>query len=111
VEQFQDDDEGYRGWVAKNRRGYVMNIQRSLNPADARMHHADCYTINGQPPRGRTWTGPYIKICATSISSLDQWAVARTGSSIRRCGTCQPPAPALTAKATRRKGKHRLRKK
>ena len=53
VEQFRDDDRGYLNWVAAHGHGYVSNIQRSLNPAGARMHHANCYTISGQPPRGR----------------------------------------------------------
>jgi hypothetical protein len=51
-EQFRDDDPGYLSWVATHGHGYVINIQRSLNPADA-----GCYTINGQPSSGRTWTG------------------------------------------------------
>ena len=72
------------------------------------MHHADCYTINGQPPRGRTWTGPYVKICSPSLGPLDQWAVERTGSPIRRCGTCQPPSTATAADTTGRKGRLRV---
>lgn len=107
MEQFRDDDRGYLGWVAAHGHGYVINIQRSLNPSDARVHRADCYTINGQPPRGRTWTVEYIKICATSLDSLDRWATERTGSPIRRCGTCQPPAPASSAHAAGRTGRHR----
>jgi len=42
VEQFRDDDGAYLGWVAAHADGYVINIQRSLNPADARLHHARC---------------------------------------------------------------------
>lgn len=108
VELFSDDDRGYLNWASGHGQGYVINIQRSLNPADARMHRADCYTINGQPPRGRTWTGPYIKICSTSLDSLDSWALERTGSPIQRCGTCQPPHSASAADATTRKDRRRL---
>ncbi|HUZ39720.1 MAG TPA: hypothetical protein VMV17_25640 [Streptosporangiaceae bacterium] len=107
TEQFRDDDQGYLSWVASHAHGYVINIQRSLNPADARTHHASCHTINGQPPRGRTWTGPYVKICSTSLSDLGKWALERTGSPIRRCGTCQPPGPATIAHPTGGKGRHR----
>ena len=56
VDQFRDDDHGYLQWAAANPHGYVINIQRTLNPADARVHRADCYTINGHPSRGQTWT-------------------------------------------------------
>ena len=107
VEQFRDDDTGYLAWVAAHGDGYVINIQRSLNPADARMHEAGCYTINGQPPRGRTWTGPYVKICSTSLGQLDGWALQRTGSPVRRCGVCAPPGTVAAATATGRKGRHR----
>ena len=90
VHLFRDDDQGYAAWVAANAQGYVLNIQRSLNPSDARVHDADCRTITGTPPRGRTWTGPYIKACSTSLPELDAWATAHARSPITRCGTCQP---------------------
>jgi hypothetical protein len=32
VQRFQDDDRRYAAWVAQNRAGYVVNIQRSLKP-------------------------------------------------------------------------------
>ncbi|MGO8889662.1 MAG: hypothetical protein ACLP8X_30825 [Streptosporangiaceae bacterium] len=76
VDQFRDDDRGYLAWTAAHPGGYVINIQRSLNPGDARLHRADCHTINGQPARGKTWTGPYIKICSTSARDLQGWTNA-----------------------------------
>jgi hypothetical protein len=90
VELFRDDEEGYAAWLAANARGYVLNIQRGLNPSDARMHRADCQTITGTPPRGRTWTGAYVKACSASLPELGAWALARARSAISRCGTCQP---------------------
>jgi hypothetical protein len=90
VELFRDDDHGYAAWLAANAGGYVLNIQRALNPSDARMHHADCRTITRTPPRGKTWTGPYVKACSPSLRELDTWALVHAGSAITRCGTCQP---------------------
>jgi len=90
IEQFHDDDPGYLAWTAAHPGGYVFNIQRSLNPADARLHRADCYTINGQPARGRTWTGPYIKVCSVSAPDLLGWARTYSPTGIPRCGTCTP---------------------
>jgi hypothetical protein len=55
---FRDDDRGYLAWVAANPRGFVMNIHRSLNPSDARVHRARCWTIAGEPTHGKIWTGP-----------------------------------------------------
>jgi hypothetical protein len=45
VELFRDDDQGYAAWLAANTRGYVLNIQRSLNSSDARVPEAGCRTI------------------------------------------------------------------
>ena len=95
--EFRDDDRGYLNWVSANDQGFVINIQRSLSTSDARLHHAWCHTITGEPARGRTWTGPYIKVCSTSLPELDKWAVDHVGATIRRCGTCQPPAASGTS--------------
>jgi hypothetical protein len=92
IEQFRDDDRGYLTWTAAHAAGYVVNVQRNLNPSDARLHHADCYTINGQPARGNTWTGPYIKVCSGSAWRLQDWARANLRTEVVRCGTCRPPA-------------------
>ena len=90
VELFRDDDRGYAAWLAANARGYVLNIQRSMNPSDARVHEAGCRTITGTPPRGRTWTGPYVKACSPLLTELDTWALSHAGTAIIRCGICQP---------------------
>ena len=87
---FRDDDSGYLAWLAAHPDGYVINIARGHNAADARVHHAGCRTISGQIPRGNTWTGPYVKICAERLAELEQWAVAQVNRPIRRCGTCLP---------------------
>lgn len=90
VDQFRDDDQGYLAWTAAHRGGYVINIERSLNPGDARLHRANCHTINGRPTRGRTWTGPYIKICSASARELQDWARSNVSGAIPRCGACKP---------------------
>ena len=92
IEQFRDDDRSYLGWTAAHAAGYVINVQRNLNPSDARLHHADCYTINGQPTRGKTWTGPYIKVCSTSSRQLRDWAASTLRTEVAPCGTCRPLA-------------------
>lgn len=51
IELFRDDNPGYAAWLVENAQGYVLNIQRSLNPSDAHVHAADCQTINGTPTR------------------------------------------------------------
>jgi hypothetical protein len=92
TEQFRNDNRGYLTWTATHPAGYVINVQRSLNPSDARLHRADCCTINGQPARGSTWTGPYIKICSGSSRHLQDWARTHLRAEVARCGACRPPA-------------------
>ena len=86
VEKFLDRDDDYLSWVEEHRTGYVVNVGWS-GRGYARMHHAACPTITSRPP----FTGPYIKICSTSLAELDQWALRSSGTVVERCGTCQPP--------------------
>lgn len=83
------DDHGCAVWVAANTHGYVLNLESSMNLSDARVHKADYRTITGTPPRGRTWTGPYVKACSASLTALDAWALSHAESAITRC-ICQP---------------------
>jgi hypothetical protein len=95
LKTFDRDDAGYLRWLATHPSGYVINILRSLNASTARLHHASCRTIGGQPPAGRTWTGPYLKVCSDAAGVLDEWALEHVGASITRCGTCRPSGSGL----------------
>lgn len=90
VEEFQDRDTDYLGWVAVHPDGYVINIGRSRR-GYARLHRTTCRTITSRPP----FTGPYIKICSGGITELDRWARSRTAAVAERCGTCRPPRDAV----------------
>ena len=93
-QQVHGDDRGYLTWAAAHPVGYVINVQRNLNPSDARLHRADCYTINNQPARGKSWTGPArpraallangtVAACPQGVAptqSLKGLAAPRTGS-------------------------------
>jgi hypothetical protein len=92
VEIFEDDDAGYLSWVAAHPSGYVVNIQRTRNPSDARLHYATCRTVSGENPRRGPWTGAYIKACSEDLNALDAWALSGFQAPITRCGTCHPPA-------------------
>jgi hypothetical protein len=86
VEEFQDRDADYLGWVAAHPDGYVINVARSRR-GYLRLHRAACGTITSRPP----FTGPYIKICSAVLVELDRWALSSTGAAADRCGTCRPP--------------------
>jgi len=97
------DNDSYLQWTATHSTGYVINIQRSLNPGDARLHRASCRWINGSPSRGDGFIGSYIKVCAESLADLNAWAGPQVGSTIRPCGTCLPvpPEPGLARRPVR----------
>jgi hypothetical protein len=90
MREFRDDDAGYLAWLAAHPNGYVINILRSHNATEARVHHADCRTINGQNPLAAGWTSQYVKVCAEQLAELDQWASDQVGGPIPRCQTCHP---------------------
>ncbi len=90
IVEFRDDDVSYLNWLSAHPTGYVINIQRSLNSADARMHHASCRTIADEPPRGGPRTGPYIKFCSVNIRDLSDWGIAHAGEAITACRVCTP---------------------
>jgi len=91
--QFRDDDAGYLAWLVSHPEGYVINIARSHNATEARIHHAACRTISSS--LGGAWTGPYEKVCAPHLADLEQWAIETVGQSIRPCGRCQPESAAF----------------
>lgn len=99
--EFRDDDAGYLSWLDTHPNGYVINIPRSHNATEARVHHADCRTISGQNPCGSAWTGPYVKVCAEHLAELEQWVIAQVGQPIPRCGTCQPARHAVRPISTK----------
>lgn len=91
------DNDSYLRWTAMHADGYVINIQRSLNASDARLHRASCHWINGVPPRGDGFVGSYIKVCSDSLADLSAWVTERVRSTIPPCGTCRPAVPGATA--------------
>jgi hypothetical protein len=100
---FRDDDDGYLGWLAAHPDGHVLNITRSHSKSAARVHHAGCWTISGQSPRGCGWTsGQYVKVCAEHLVELEQWVIDREGEPISPCGTCHRSAHAARPKRTAR---------
>lgn len=93
--KFRDDDAGYLGWLADHPDGHVINVARSGNATQARVHHASCRTIRGRISASSTWTGAYVKVCAKHLVELERWAIEALGQSISPCGTCRPASGAV----------------
>jgi hypothetical protein len=81
VQVFKDDDEGYVRWLGSDQQGFVVNIQRSLNPSDARLHRADCRAISAINPRRGPWTARTSSFARPGSTSLTTW---RSSNSPRR---------------------------
>lgn len=88
IEIFIDDDDGYRDWLNRNPRGYVINIQRSLNPSDARLHTANCRDLIAQLERDVELTVSYIKVCGETRAEPEHWAADNVGQPIKLCEHC-----------------------
>ncbi len=87
---FIDDDAGYLRWAATNPRGFVVNIERSLNPNGVILHRSACWTITGTPSKGQHWTKDYIKVCSSEREVLERWMSREIGGDFRPCGICKP---------------------
>jgi hypothetical protein len=75
VEEFIDDDAGYRTWLAANPDAYVLNAHRNPRSDNLRLHLVTCRTLSRDlPANGRNWTVTYRKVCGTR-QELEAWAV------------------------------------
>lgn len=101
TQAFRDDDAGYLAWLAAHPSGYVVNILRGYNVAAARVHRAECRTISGAIPKGKNWTGPYIKVCADHLPEIEHWASENVQGPIQPCGIFHPGSRLHTARPTR----------
>ena len=90
VTVFEDDDTGYLKWLKMNPEGYVLNTTRPPSTDYLKLHAATCpfiRGIHGTPPRGSSWTGSYIKVCAPTRWELEQWLQKQFGSAGKKSMT------------------------
>ena len=70
---FRNDEAGYFEWVKRNRSGFIINIQRSLNPTGVKLHSATCGTVTDRYG-GPYTTNQYVKVCSLDRRELIDWA-------------------------------------
>ncbi len=87
-QEFWSDDEGYLEWLSSHAAGYVVNCERQPKASYLKLHRASCSWLHLL--NVRSWTNPYMKVCATSASTLDNWATSRTSTNPDRCPRCKP---------------------
>jgi hypothetical protein len=91
---FDKDDKGFRDWIGRNERGFVLNTRRKLSHPNCMVHRADCAHIRhvrNMVGGGGFTEGSGIKVCATSVNDLLQYiGEKRTArlTLVRRCRTC-----------------------
>jgi hypothetical protein len=86
MQRFVDDDRGYLDWLDHHPDGFVINTGRTPSAAYLMLHRAGCGTITGQPARGTTFTGEFVKVCGER-NELEEFA-GHLGGHAQPCGLC-----------------------
>jgi hypothetical protein len=88
VQKFEDDEDGYLGWVKTNPGGFVINTYRTVS-SYRKLHRATCRTITTLT-RGKYLTKNEIKICSPVREELEKWAQRQGGGNVSPCKICNP---------------------
>ena len=93
VHEFSSNDKGYQDWVTRNPQGYVVNTYQDGNADQSKylaLHKASCGHVSNfdKHSPGAFTEGAYMKVCATDISSLEEWARAHGRSDGSFTGKC-----------------------
>ncbi|MCK4346985.1 MAG: HNH endonuclease [Thermoplasmatales archaeon] len=84
--KYFDNDKLYLRWVAKNKNGYVLNINANNNPEYRVLHSAKCYSVTNyqsDKPDGAFAERGYRKVCANSFQEIMNWVRENGGGHIR----------------------------
>lgn len=73
----------YQEWLRDHSSGYVINILRSLNPKNAKLHRPDCDKISDSMTP--YVTREYVKVCGDTRAEVDKWAIDTVGTKIDPC--------------------------
>lgn len=91
---FDNDDAGYLEWLAEHPEGFVLNTRRSKAPDAMVLHRATCSTIRTRSKQAKVGlTERNIKVCASDVARLKQWAeqyAGTAGSLSQGCLLCKP---------------------
>lgn len=94
---FDNQDCEYLDWLTKHPNGYVLNRYRYKSDGYLILHKADCEKIrsyNKMAQPGGFTSRSYIKVCADTISDLEDYVRTNggrpDGTFTRRCSKCGP---------------------
>jgi len=92
IQVFMDNDSAFLQWVLDNPCGFVVNCYEKPSPKYLILHTAKCKTIRRLVKRDgnwvSNWTKPFIKVCSTDITQLEEWAKTQVGGELQPCGVC-----------------------
>lgn len=89
IKLFQDDDEGFFGWVDEHPDGFFLNAERNPGPRYLVLHRPTCPHFKGDRTHMH-WTKDYIKLCAEDSTVLAGWTKEAFGESAEPtlCSSC-----------------------
>ena len=85
---FVDQETEFRDWRKDNPNGYILNTTRVPSDKYLILHTARCWSISGEPARGRYWIKDYSKVCAPDRREIDEWVERQFGTAPRLCRFC-----------------------
>jgi len=88
--QLMTDDRTYTAWLRANPHGWVINTARPPSASYLMLHRSSCWTINGRPTNGSSWTRSYSKVCSSDRRDLEGWAQREWGVTPNVCAICEP---------------------
>lgn len=86
---FVGPEAEYLAWLRAHPRGYVVNTYRTPSASYLKLHRATCWTIDGTREANYT-SGDYSKVCAETVTELEDWARRTLGGSLDACSRCDP---------------------
>lgn len=86
--EFNDDETGYRAWLAAHPGGFVANMDKRRKRAEYPMVHRSSRKCVTSPNRENYTTGDYFKVCAEDIEALEKWSALDIRRPLTRCGRC-----------------------
>ena len=90
--EFNHDDKRYLRWLDSIQNGFVLNTEPTPNKKCLKLHKASCSQLKRNDMRQRAKTVLYQKVCATTISEIQQWVDKEFGTHVpmQPCGHCRP---------------------
>jgi len=85
---FWRHDSAYLAWLQSHPAGFVVNCEHQPRARYLKLHRTTCGYLNLTGVK--SWTDPYMKVCADDGELLGQWSLAEAGSRPDRYPACRP---------------------